>query len=151
MALRSVLSMRLTATVCLVALALAACAGHPSPRREEPEFHPARSIVEVYDSNKDGSVTRAELERGLWADFEKADVNHTGCLDADEVRAVNQQRWEQDQSTSSPLVDFKGRGCIDFDAFAATARSLFDQMDADGDGKAAPQELQPRRSAPNRS
>ena len=143
--------MRLNATTCAVALVLAGCAGHSSPpRRDEPEFHPARSILEAYDGNRDGSVTRSEMEQGLRADFAKADVNHSGCLEADEARAVNQQRWEQDQSTVSPLVDFKGRGCIDFDAFAATARSLFDQMDADGDGKVTPQELRPRRGVPSR-
>jgi Ca2+-binding EF-hand superfamily protein len=83
------------------------------------------------------------MEQGLRADFAKADAKHTGCLDADEVRAVNQQRWEADQSTASPLVDFKGKGCVDFGEFAATARSLFEQMDRNGDGKIEPKELHP--------
>ena len=125
-------------------LLLAACAGHtPAPRHEEPEFRPVRSILEVYDFNHDGTVTRAEMERGLHADFAKADAKHTGCLDAEEARAVNEQRWQQDQSTYSPLVDFKGDGCIDFDEFAATVHSLFDQMDANGDGKVEAKELRP--------
>ncbi|MBV9063065.1 MAG: EF-hand domain-containing protein, partial [Alphaproteobacteria bacterium] len=76
-------------------------------------------------------------------DFAKADAKHTGCLDAEEARAVNEQRWQQDQSTYSPLVDFKGDGCIDFDEFAATVHSLFDQMDANGDGKVDAKELRP--------
>jgi Ca2+-binding EF-hand superfamily protein len=113
------------------------------PHRDETEFHPSRNILEAYDLNHDGTVTRAEMEQGLRADFAKADIKHTGCLDDDEVRAVNEQRWQQDQSTASPLVDFKGQGCIDFDEFAATARSLFEQMDANGDGKISPDELRP--------
>ena len=125
-------------------LLLTACAEHPPPQRhEEPEFRPVRSILEAYDLNHDGTVTRTELEQGLRTDFSEADAKHTGCLDADEARAVNQQRWEQDQSTYSPLMDFKGRGCIDFEEFAATPRSLFDQMDANGDGQATPNELRP--------
>jgi hypothetical protein len=62
---------------------------------------------------------------------------------------VNDQRWQQDQSTYSPLVDFKGQGCIDFDEFAATARSLFDQMDVNSDGKVEPKELRPQRGQPS--
>lgn len=122
---------------------LAACAEHRPPLQHDEEFRPVRSILEVYDVNHDGTVTRAEMEQGIRADFAKADSKHTGCLDADEARAVNQQRWQQDQSTYSPLVDFKGDGCIDFDEFAATPRSLFDQMDRDGNGQVSPNELRP--------
>lgn len=134
---------KMAPAACAVALVLAGCAGNGPPRDQEPEFHPPRSILEAYDFNHDGTVTRAEMEQGLRADFAKADAGHTGCLDADEVRAVNQQRWATDQSTASPLVDFKGKGCIDFDEFAATARSLFEQMDRNGDGKIEPKELHP--------
>lgn len=135
---------------CLCLL-LAGCGGHhPPPRSEAPEFRPARGILEAYDLNHDGTITRAETEQGLRADFANADVKHTGCLDADEARAVNDRRWQQDQSTYSPLVDFKGKGCIDFDEFAATVRSLFDQMDVNGDGKVEPRELHPQRRPPDR-
>jgi Ca2+-binding EF-hand superfamily protein len=137
--------MRLYAALCLLILCLAGCGANRPPSREEQEFRPSRSILETYDLNSNGTVTRAEMEHGLRADFAKADAKHTGCLDADEARIVNQQRWEQDQSTYSPLVDFKGDGCIDFDEFAATARSLFEQMDRNGDGKIEPNELRPPR------
>ena len=127
----------------MLAATVGGCAGRPPPHRDETEFHPSRNILEAYDLNHDGTITRAEMEQGLRADFAKADVKHTGCLDEDEARAVNEQRWQQDQSTASPLVDFKGQGCIDFDEFAATARSLFEQMDTNGDGKIEPKELRP--------
>lgn len=131
--------------VCVaVALLLVGCGGG-GPLREEQDFRPSRSILEAYDFDHDGTVTRAEMEKGLRADFAKVDTKHTGCLDADAVRTVNQQRWEQDQSTYSPLVDFKGNGCIDFSEYAATARSLFEQMDRDGDGRIEPNELRPPR------
>jgi len=130
----------------ILTLALAGCSGGQVPPREQhPEYHPPSTILEKYDLNHDGIVTRGEMETGLRADFAKADVKHTGCLDEDETRAVNEQRWAEDQSTTSPLVDFKGQGCIDFDAFAATARSLFAQMDVNEDGKLTHEELHPAR------
>jgi Ca2+-binding EF-hand superfamily protein len=117
----------------------------PPPHREDTEFHPPRSILEAYDANHDGIITRSEMEAGLRADFAKADVNHDGKLEADEASAVNAQRLETDQSTASPLVDWNHDGFIDFAEFAATARSLFDQMDLDGDGKLTQKELHPPR------
>lgn len=129
----------------LLLLLLSACGGQRPPPQPPAEFHPARSIIEHYDANHDGVITRAEVEQGLRTEFEQADAKHTGCLDADEARAVNEKRWQEDQSTYSPLVDFRQKGCIDFEEFAATVRSLFEQMDADGDGQVDQKELHPRR------
>lgn len=97
-----------------------------------------------YDANHDGTVTRAEMEAGLRHDFAAADANHDGRLDPDEARAVNQQRLSEDQSTASPLVDWNQDGFIQFDEFATTDRSLFDQLDRNGDGKLSPDELRPQ-------
>jgi hypothetical protein len=128
----------------LFVVVLAGCASSPPPRRDPPkEWHAAVNMLIKYDANHDGSVTRAEMEAGLRADFAKADYKRKGCLDEDEARAVNEQRFSEDQSAASPLVDFKQQGCIDFDEFAATARSLFDQLDIDGDGILSPAEIHP--------
>jgi len=140
--------MQWTSVLVAAALLLSGCAGQPQPR-QEAEFNPPRTILEHYDANRDGTITRAELEQGLRAEFAAADAKHTGCLDDEEARAVNDRRWQQDQSTASPLVDFKGQGCIDFDEFAATPRSLFAQMDANDDGKITPNELHPKRRPPS--
>ena len=128
----------------VLALYLVGCAGGPPKRREPPEppKHPVTAMLLPYAA-PDGSLTRAQMETGLRRDFEKADVNHNGCLDDKEVRAINQQRWTQDASTASPLIDFKQNGCFDFDEYAATARSLFDQLDREGTGKLTPQQLRP--------
>jgi hypothetical protein len=138
--------MRATLASCLLSLLLLSACGGPRPPPQTPaEFHPARSIIEHYDANHDGVITWAEVEQGLRAEFAQADAKHTGCLDADEARAVNDKRWQEDQSTYSPLVDFRQKGCIDFEEFAATVRSLFEQMDANGDGQVNQKELHPRR------
>lgn len=133
-------------------LVLAGCGGGPRPRDSDPRgaYHPPSALIEKYDANHDGIITRAELEAGLRADFAKADVKHNGCLDADEVSAVNQERWKEDQSTASPLVDFKGQGCVDFSEFAATPRSLFEQLDRDEDGQVTQRELHPTRQQERR-
>ncbi len=136
------------AATAFLPMALAACAGllgrgdsKPAHASEVP-WHPPTAMLLAY-AGRDGSLTRAQLEAGLRRDFAKADTNHDGCLDENEVRAVNEQRWKQDESTASPLIDFKHNGCVDFDEFAATPRSLFEQLDRNGDGKLTADELKP--------
>jgi Ca2+-binding EF-hand superfamily protein len=124
------------------ALLFAGCADHPRKPPEAP-WHPASAMLTKYITNKDGSLTRAQMYAGLRADFTAADVKRSGCLDEDETRAINQQRYAADRSTYSPLVDFQGKGCIDFDEFAATPLSLFDTLDRDNNGVLTPQELNP--------
>jgi Ca2+-binding EF-hand superfamily protein len=94
-----------------------------------------------YDANHDGTITRAEMEAGLKAEFDAADAKHTGCLDADETAAVNHARWAEDHSTASTIVDWNHDGCVDFNEFANAPRSLFDEIDRNGDGKLTPEEI----------
>ena len=132
-------------------LLLSACGGSPKPRPAQmPEWHPPAEMLEKY-ADKKGVVTRVAMEAGLRKDFAAADANHTGCLDANEVRAINEARWKEGASTASPLIDFRQTGCIDFDEFASTPRSLFDQLDKNGDGVLMPKELHPGRGIANLS
>ncbi|HEY2069480.1 MAG TPA: hypothetical protein VGG48_08005 [Rhizomicrobium sp.] len=133
----------LLASVFLAGCSMFGGGRQPPPRKQEAPFHPATDILLAYDTNHDGIVTKAELEAGLRADFAKADYKHLGKLDEEEARAVNQQRLATDESTASPLIDWNHDGYIDFDEFAANARSLFDQLDRNGDGKLTPDEIHP--------
>lgn len=128
------------------ALLLAACANDgppPEPQKPAKPFHPVAELLERYDADHDGTVTRAEMEAGLKAEFEAADKKHNGCLDADETDAVNEARWAEGLSTTSTIVDWNHDGCVDFKEFSNTVRSLFDELDKNNDGKLTPEELHP--------
>ena len=130
-------------------LVLWGCASAPPKHaraQEPPPFRSATAMLLPYAAS-DGSLSRVQLRDGLKRDFDKADVNHSGFLDANEVRAINQQRWRDDASTASPLIDFKNSGCLDFDEYSATALSLFDMLDANGTGKLTAQQLKPKPAA----
>lgn len=138
-----------------LALAVAACATSDSrhPRwnpngtaRDENWHSPAASLLK-YDADHDGTLTRQELETGLRKDFDAFDTKHTGCLTADQVIAINQARQSEDEAAASPLIDWKQNGCVDFDEFASTARSLFEQLDKNSDGKLTPDEINPKAPA----
>jgi len=139
------------ALAVLSLILLAGCASHrprPDGDRHEEEWHAPVQMLLRFDANHDGSVTRAEMEAGLRADFAAADTNHDGVLEPDEVWAVNEKRSSEDASAASPLVDWNNDGVVDFDEFAATARSLFDQLDADGNGVLSPAEMKTQRGGP---
>ena len=129
--------------VFVLAAGLAAC-GDDEPRMPPgmrgEEWHGPIEILRRY-AGPDGRLTRQQLEEGLHRDFAAADSNHDGVLQPDEMRAVNQARWKEDQSAVSPLQDWNGDGVIDFNEFAATARALFRDADRDGNGVLTPDEL----------
>jgi hypothetical protein len=149
----AVISVRLLPLVCAAAV-LAACGSdepakphrwspNAAPRNED--WHSPSSSIMKYDANHDGTLTRAELEAGLKAEFNSYDIDHKGCLSSAQVTAINEARVKADAAAASPLIDWKNQGCVDLEEFSATARSLFEQLDADGDGKLTPQELHPKR------
>jgi Ca2+-binding EF-hand superfamily protein len=136
------------------ALFVAACAQHhgrwhpngdPDEARNRENWHSAAAALLRYDANHDGTVTRDEMEAGLKTDFDRIDAKHSGCLDADEVTAENIRRQAEDAASYSPIIDWTQKGCVDFDAFAAPTRSLFEELDKSGDGKLTAKELNPHQ------
>lgn len=149
--------------VLLPAVFLAACSGRanqPPPwmrsaeKPRDENYHGGNAAMLLrYDANHDGTVTRNELIAGLKADFAAHDTHHNGCLDAEQADAINQARVDADQSTATPVMDWNQDGCIDYTEFSAAPYSLFDQLDANHDGKLEPKELQragarPKEAAP---
>ena len=145
------------ATFLMSVLALVGCSTpaphaqrwHPNggPPRDE-NWHSQSAALMKYDSNHDGILTRAELLSGLKAEFDAYDTNHDNCLTPDQVRAINQQRVQQDASQATPLVDWNQDGCIDFHEYSGTALSLFDSLDTDGNGQLTAKELNPTPKGP---
>jgi Ca2+-binding EF-hand superfamily protein len=133
------------------ALLLAGCASDaPREHRWSPNgtprsenWHSPVAALMKFDANHDGTLTRHELVTGLKAEFDSYDIHHTGCLTPDQVRAINESRIHTDESTASPLIDWTQSGCVNFDEYAATMRSLFEQTDRNGDGQITPDELKP--------
>ncbi len=135
-----------------VLVALAGCGGPPKPtppwllpaeKPREENFHGGNaSLLLKYDADHDGILTRDELIRGLKAEFAAHDTHHNGCLDAEQVADINQDRVDTDQAAATPVVDWNQDGCVDYTEFSAAPYSLFDQLDVDHDGKLSSKELE---------
>jgi Ca2+-binding EF-hand superfamily protein len=145
------MSVRFALLILFTAFSLAACGGRqqpppwmrPAEKPRDENYHGGNAaMLTRYDANHDGTLTRAELIAGLKAEFAVHDTKHNGCLDAEQAGEINQARVDADQSTATPVVDWNQDGCIDYTEFSAVPYSLFDQLDADHDGKLTPKELQ---------
>jgi len=105
------------------------------------------------DADGDGYVSRAEAQGHprLLADFEKADTNADGRLDAAEMnahrdrvrvekRARAEQRWK--------AADVDGDGALsraEAEASMPRVAERFEQVDADGDGRVSRDEMHSQR------
>ena len=137
---------RFVACAGAVFLIAAACAGRPPANGMRPlapigETEQNIKLMLSYDENSDGVVTRQELEAGLRRQFATADLNHDGKIDQREMQAENDRRFRAFGTEASPLIDWNQDGFIDFDEFASTARSVFEEMDKNHDAKLDQNEL----------
>src|SRR5688572_13512656 len=82
-----------------------------------------------FDANKDGAVSRDEVDSGLKQQFEAADADRNGRLNLREVQAENGRRWQAAGTSSSPLIDWNQDGVVSLAEFGGTAHSVFAQLD----------------------
>ena len=102
-------------------------------------------LMLTFDANKDGSVSRDEVDAGLKRQFDQADIDHNGTLNLGEIQAENARRWQASGTSSSPLIDWNLDGTVSLAEFSGTAYSVFAQFDRDRGGSLAGTELEAPR------
>lgn len=129
-----------------------------------------------YDTDKDGRVTRQEVDMGLSTEFRSVDTNADGRLDAAEIqRHIDTRRternarieaWrakaksqgldpgkppfdinERDNVDSLRYGDWNMDGVITADEFGGRTRAQFMRSDRNGDGMLTPEEIRRRRDS----
>jgi hypothetical protein len=105
------------------------------------DLPPSAVLLVRFDTDKDGAITKLEMEAGLKADYAEADLDRNNCLNAPEVRAENDRRLRREGGQATPLVDWNVDGCVNMQEFAATTRSYFTFADRSKDGNVSNLEL----------
>lgn len=95
--------------------------------------------LDTFDADKDGVLTKAELEAGLLVLFKKTDASGDGSVSSSEVRPLNDTLLSV--PNGSPIIDWNADGRIDMPEFASQWRTKFDRADIDRDGVLDEREL----------
>ena len=136
------------------------CQRHGGPGHRMQRFAMMMGgMLDSFDLNADGSITRAEIDKQLRRRFDAADKNHDGRLDPAEFAAAqpvppnppNDQAGSGDDSCQRmgegarhghrpdparmfKRIDWNLDGFLSFEEFAAPVREMAMRLDRDGDG-----------------
>lgn len=120
-------------TLLALAATLAACAGDkPLTYKQAQTASTANCLLGPFVRNADGSLTWAQLQDGVNAAFDAADLDGDGFLTSGEIARVNDARTGTCDSSS--LIDWSGTGKIDRKTFAARYETNFGFADRERDG-----------------
>lgn len=110
-----------------------------------PTSHNLAGMLEIYDSNGDGKVDRAEFDKVRAQMFADADRNKTGKLTFEDYLAEFEDRLDRraasvrESSAQQARVRFKALntgkdGKLTFDEYQVSGKRLFERADSNGDG-----------------
>jgi len=86
------------------------------------------------DTNKDGSVSKAEYDAARGALFARMDANGDGTIETSELRAWIRAMPARIRDARFKSLDANGDGKITADEFVARRKAMFDRIDGNGDG-----------------
>jgi Ca2+-binding EF-hand superfamily protein len=109
------------------------------------------------DTNKDGSIDRAEFDALRGTHFAAFDANSDGLLTAEEFKAAREKRRAEMKSHAGQngdvsrhgegmlkRIDTSGDGRVTADEWQASSLQRFVRLDADGDGAISAEEMSVR-------
>lgn len=137
-----------SAAVALVSFAVAtfAMAQPLPPVPPVPPMPPmveniGEQFTETFDLDKDGAITRAELDQALRNDVTQADADRDGGLNPAEFAAFEAARAARRNEERFKRADWNGDGRITADELADRPRDTFRMLDRDADGTVTAEEL----------
>ena len=128
---------RLISVICVAAAGLGGAI--PAAAQYLP---PTANLLLRYDSDQNGSVSRSEMDAGVNADYELADMDGNDCISGAEIRSENERRLNRDGGVASPIADWNLDGCVNMNEFGSSIRNYFTYIERSGDGQVTAAELQ---------
>jgi len=134
----------LIATAAVIGIASTAVIATAHDRGNGPgKGHGPAALFERFDTNGDGTITKAEVEAAAAARFTEADSNGDGVLSAEEMTAAAEGRRANRRAERIAkrieMHDANGDGMLSLEEVTAAAgdgraNKMFEHLDTDGDG-----------------
>lgn len=106
-------------------------------------WHQLGERCQEADQNKDGKVTRAEVDKTIAEKFAEA-ARGGNSISQEQFFQFEQARFHDIGAKRFDRIDSDHNGKLSKAEFAAPAEKMFDRLDRNHDGVIAPDELQPR-------
>lgn len=120
-----------------------AFAGANDGKGDGPGGRGPSHMVQKLDTDKDGSVSKAEFQARRDADFAAADANKDGTVSPAEMKAYHERKIEERKAEMEKRqfdrLDANKDGKISKDEFESAG--MFDKLDKNKDGKISPDEM----------
>jgi Ca2+-binding EF-hand superfamily protein len=100
------------------------------------------------DTNKDGTIDRAEFDAERAARFKAIDGNGDGFISTDEMAAYREQRRGERAAHFLTRIDTSGDGKISAAEWQANSLQKFVKLDSNGDGAVTADEFQNMHKRP---
>ena len=98
----------------------------PGPRLE--------ALLEKFDTNKDGKISKTQIDQGLADQFKKYDSDGDGTLSLSEYQALFDDEMHEAMVRSFQALDREGAGKVTLDEFRAPLDRLVQHLDRNGSG-----------------
>ncbi len=139
----------------IAGIALAATVGVATAERGPGGHHGMRgghgqNMFEMFDLNKDGEITRQEVEDARDVRFGETDTNGDGQISAEEMQAKMMARIEKHQQSMFERLDADKDGSLSAEEMQGGHRGerfsrMFDRVDVNDDGKITKEEADAAR------
>lgn len=131
-------------TVLAVSFAGAAIAHQKSGKHMRGHHGGMMSVMKNADADKDGTITKDELDKSYEAKFNKYDLNKDGTVTAEEVQKKMSERFEKRAKKMTRRFDKNRDGKVTKEEFMENAADRLYRMDLNDDGKISKDEM-PKR------
>jgi Ca2+-binding EF-hand superfamily protein len=101
--------------------------------------------MRVFDLDKDGAVTQAEVDRYRQEQIVKFDANKDGTLSLDEYQALWLDRMRERMVRGFQEHDRDGNGQVTTEEFNRRFNGLVERFDRNDDGRLSPDDRRNRR------
>lgn len=108
----------------------------------------ATALLETYDTNKDGTITQAEVDTVRKDRFARFDANGDGKMSLDEFQGLWLEAMRRRMVAGFQALDADGDASITLDEYQKPAARLIRRFDVNGDGAVDSAELS--RGRPDR-